>query len=52
VARGRYVDPWVVLELLSLWNAARCSPPLPLDEFERTLDSIAAAEGRRRNRGR
>ncbi len=44
----RYVDPYLVLELLLLWNEARCRPPLPEDEVRRTVDSVARAEARRR----
>ncbi len=38
----------MVAELCHSWNLTRCSPPLPHDEVERTLNSIAAAEMRRR----
>lgn len=44
----RYVDPWVVLDLMRLWNAARCSPPLEDNEVVGIVNSIAAAEARRR----
>jgi Bifunctional DNA primase/polymerase, N-terminal/Primase C terminal 1 (PriCT-1) len=42
------VDPWVALELLRLWNQARCDPPLPDVEVVRCVNSIAAKELRRR----
>jgi len=45
----RRVDPLVVLDLVRCWNAARCRPPLDDVELVRTVDSIAAAEMRRRN---
>ncbi len=43
-----YVDPLVTLEMLQLWNAARCRPPLPCEDIERIVDSIAGKEIRRR----
>jgi hypothetical protein len=45
----RRVDPLVVLDLVRCWNAARCRPPLDDVELVRTVDSIAAAEVRRRS---
>jgi hypothetical protein len=44
----RYIDPYLVLELLLMWNEARCKPPLPGEEVKRTVDSVAKAEARRR----
>jgi hypothetical protein len=44
----RGVDPFVVLELLLAWNAARCHPPLSDAEVTRTVDSVAGCELRRR----
>jgi hypothetical protein len=44
----RRVDPLVVLDLVRCWNTARCRPPLNDAEVVRTVDSIAAAEVRRR----
>jgi hypothetical protein len=41
-------DAMLVAELCAVWNAQRCRPPLEADELRRTLDSIAAAELRRR----
>lgn len=46
----RFVDAHVVLELLQVWNAARCRPPLPAEDIERIVDSICGAELRRRGR--
>ena len=46
----RFVDAHVVLELLQVWNAARCRPPLPAGDIERIVDSICGAELRRRGR--
>jgi len=45
----RYVDPHVVLDLLLAWNATRCCPPLDRADVERTVDSIAGRELRRRS---
>lgn len=44
----RRVDPFVVLDLMLSWNAARCRPPLSGAEVTRTVDSIAGWELRRR----
>lgn len=44
----RGVDPFVTLDLCRCWNAQRCRPPLDDAEVVRTVDSIAAAERRRR----
>jgi hypothetical protein len=41
-------DAMMVAELVACWNAQRCRPPLEAEELQRTLDSIAAAEMRRR----
>jgi len=46
----RDVDARVVLELLAAWNEGRCRPPLSAAEVERTVDSVARAEARRRGR--
>jgi hypothetical protein len=45
----RYVDPLVALELMQAWNAARCTPPLPPDDVQRIVNSIAGKELRRRS---
>lgn len=42
------VDPFVTLNLLLPWNAACCRPPLSDREVERTVNSIAGRELRRR----
>lgn len=44
----RYVDPYLTLELMLLWNQAQCVPPLPVEEVQRTVDSVAKLEARRR----
>jgi hypothetical protein len=46
----RFVDAHVVLELMQVWNAARCRPPLPAEDVTRIVDSICGAELRRRGR--
>ena len=43
-----YIDPILTLELLRLWNAARCRPPLPQEDIERIVASIAGKEIKRR----
>ena len=45
----RRVDPVVALELLRIWNATRCSPPLPAADIERIVGSIAGKELKRRS---
>ena len=47
----RFIDPIVTLELLRSWNATHCSPPLPPQDIERIVDSIAGRELRRRGGG-
>ena len=44
----RRVDPVVALEMLSVWNTARCRPPLEAVEINIIVDSIAARELKRR----
>lgn len=44
----RHVDPIVALEMLQLWNASHCRPPLPDDDIERIVGSIAGREIKRR----
>jgi len=44
----RRTDSLVVLEIVRLWNAARCRPPLPDADIERVVDSISAKELKRR----
>jgi hypothetical protein len=46
----RYVDPIFVLELMQIFNAARCTPPLPEEDVERIVNSIAGKELKRRQR--
>jgi hypothetical protein len=42
----REVDAEVVLELLLAWNRTHCRPPLPDDEVQRVVQSIARAHER------
>jgi len=44
----RHVDPWVALELIRTWNAARCRPPLADEEIQQIVNSIAGRELKRR----
>jgi hypothetical protein len=44
----RYVDPRVTLEIVHVWNAARCRPPLADAEIEAIVQSIAGKEIKRR----
>ena len=44
----RYVDPYVVLDLMFAWNDARCTPPLAPHEVERIVGSVAGSERNRR----
>jgi hypothetical protein len=44
----RRVDPFIALELLQSWNAARCTPPLQEKDIVRIVDSIAGKELKRR----
>jgi hypothetical protein len=45
----RRIDPYVAYELLQAWNAARCAPPLPPQDIERIVASIAGRELKRRS---
>jgi hypothetical protein len=45
-----HVDPLVTLELLQVWNAARCTPPLPAEDIGRIVNSITGRELKRRAR--
>ena len=47
-----HVDALLVLEMLQLWNAARCRPPLPMEDIERIVNSISDKELRRRGNAR
>jgi hypothetical protein len=42
------IDAGVVLEILQLWNAAHCRPPLPPEDIRRICNSISGKEIRRR----
>jgi hypothetical protein len=42
------LDPLLVLEMLQLWNATRCRPPLHADDIARVVNSLSGAEARRR----
>jgi hypothetical protein len=44
----RYINPYVVLEVLRCWNACRCRPPLDDAELVRVVNSIATRELARR----
>jgi hypothetical protein len=44
----RRVDPIVALEMLTVWNVARCRPPLEAAEINNIIDSIAGRELKRR----
>jgi hypothetical protein len=44
----RYIDPVVTLELLTVWNAMRCKPPLSDAEVQGIVNSIAGREIKRR----
>jgi hypothetical protein len=42
------IDVILVLEMMQLWNAARCRPPLPVADIETVVNSIAGKEMKRR----
>lgn len=44
----RFVDPYVTLEMLRLWNRDRCRPPLPDGEVVTIARSVARREAARR----
>jgi bifunctional DNA primase/polymerase-like protein/primase-like protein len=46
----RYVEPRLAADLVSAWNQTHCRPPLPDNEFQRIVESIAGRELRRRQR--
>jgi hypothetical protein len=48
----RGIDPFVTLHLVIAWNTTSNRPPLLAEEVARTVNSIAGAELRRRQRGR
>ncbi len=41
---GKRVDPYVVLNILSIWNQQRNTPPLSDEEIFKTVESIAGRE--------
>jgi Bifunctional DNA primase/polymerase, N-terminal/Primase C terminal 1 (PriCT-1) len=47
----RHIDPHVVLTLLQSWNITHCTPPLPTEDVERIVNSIAGKELQRRLHG-
>jgi len=47
----RHVDPFVTLELIRVFNATRCAPPLPDQDIERIVASVAGLELKRRQAG-
>jgi hypothetical protein len=47
----RHVDPFLTLELMRVFNATRCAPPLPDKDVERIVSSVAGLELKRRNAG-
>ena len=48
----RFLDPFVVLELMQCWNATRCRPPLAEEDITRIVEFICAKELRRRGHAR
>jgi hypothetical protein len=44
----RFIDPLVTLELVTVWNEARCQPPLPPSEIKTIINSICRRELARR----
>jgi len=47
----RHVDPFITLELIRVFNATRCTPPLPDKDVERIVSSVAGLELKRRQTG-
>ena len=47
----RHVDPFITLELIRVFNATRCAPPLPDKDVERIVSSVAGLELKRRQAG-
>ena len=47
----RHVDPFITLELIRIFNATRCTPPLPGKDVERIASSVAGLELKRRQAG-
>jgi Bifunctional DNA primase/polymerase, N-terminal/Primase C terminal 1 (PriCT-1) len=44
----RHIDPVVTLEMMTVWNALRCRPPLADAEVQTIVNSIAGRELKRR----
>ena len=47
----RHVDPLVTLELIRVFNATRCTPPLSDKDVEKSVASVAGMELKRRQAG-
>jgi hypothetical protein len=47
----RHIDPVVTLEMMAVWNAQRCKPPLDEAEVQTIVNSIAGREIKRRGAG-
>jgi hypothetical protein len=47
----RHVDPFITLELIRVFNATHCAPPLPDQDVERIVTSVAGRELKRRQGG-
>ena len=47
----RHVDPFVTLELIRVFNATRCAPPLPDQDVDRIVASVAGLELKRQQAG-
>ena len=47
----RHADPFITLELIRIFNATRCAPPLPDKDVERIVSSVAGLELKRRQTG-
>ena len=46
----RFIDPWIALDTVRMFNELRCDPPLDDSEVVRIADNIAAREVSRRER--
>src|SRR5262249_12553201 len=47
----RHVNPFITLELIRIFNATRCTPPLADKDIERIVSSVAGLELKRRQAG-
>jgi hypothetical protein len=47
----RHVDPFITLELIRVFNGARCAPPLSDRDVEKIVSSVAGLELKRRQAG-